>query len=134
MGIIGSLIPSLVIGGPIDYFGLEEYSPLSDFGGNLRDKRSQEVVQYLPEGGLAERRMPTIIQGQDIANSKRTTLLLDKLMYALQNTMDGNPNNHAKLLATLNTEALGKQLDAMGLERRGNTHGKVYWRCYFNAV
>jgi len=21
-----------------------------------------------------------------------------------------------------------------GLERRGNSHGKVYWRCYFNAV
>ncbi|KDR09562.1 uncharacterized protein LOC110838631 isoform X2 [Zootermopsis nevadensis] len=57
---------------------------------------------------------------------KRTALLLDKIMVALQKAVeDGKGDrNFASNVAE----------NKMDLQRRGQQKGRVYWRCYFNAV
>ncbi|XP_059473466.1 uncharacterized protein LOC132195464 [Neocloeon triangulifer] len=54
---------------------------------------------------------------------KRTAMVLDKMMIALQRALDDE---------TLNTSAA--QPEQMDLQRRNQQKGRVYLRCYFNAV
>ncbi|KAF4524108.1 hypothetical protein B566_EDAN007691 [Ephemera danica] len=54
---------------------------------------------------------------------KRTALMLDKMMVALQRALDDDV-----------TTASAIQPEQMDLQRRGQQKGRVYLRCYFNAV
>ncbi|CAB3374820.1 Hypothetical predicted protein [Cloeon dipterum] len=54
---------------------------------------------------------------------KRTAMVLDKMMIALQRALDDD---------TLNASA--SQPEQMDLQRRNQQKGRVYLRCYFNAV
>ncbi|XP_069683387.1 uncharacterized protein AstCC isoform X2 [Periplaneta americana] len=57
---------------------------------------------------------------------KRTALLLDRIMVALQKAVEDEKG----------ARAFPDQLadSKMDLQRRGQQKGRVYWRCYFNAV
>lgn len=114
----------------------------------LRNKKSQEEVQLLPEVGLARKHTGTIggdtTLGVSDANKhfghKRSALLLDKLMYALQKAIDekdessesSGPSEPSQGTSSNDLASISEM--GIGLERRGKSHGKVYWRCYFNAV
>ncbi|XP_076167443.1 uncharacterized protein LOC143146741 isoform X2 [Ptiloglossa arizonensis] len=76
---------------------------------------------------------------------KRAALLLDQLMVALQKVVDNQGRGElagnrpfvrssgphlpsdSQIVPTADEET-------MELQRRGQTKGRVYWRCYFNAV
>jgi len=112
----------------------------------LRNKKSQEEVQLLPEIGLARKHSGsnpedaslTLNDAYQNSGHKRSALLLDKLMYALQKAIDEKEDNG--VAGSLEVPAQGPSSRdsssemGIGLERRGKSHGKVYWRCYFNAV
>ena len=70
-------------------------------------------------------------------NSKRSTMLLNKLMHALHKALD-NENQEQ-----INPEGVKDTPDViplivdnypMDLQRRGEDKMTRYWRCYFNAV
>lgn len=125
-----------------------------------RERRTEEQVQLLPESGLARRHAATSYLGLGKPSSlnlldrdtsrpeKRSALMLDKLMFALEKAVNEEkaknksgvdttqaqtrtPSTHVSTTAA-NFNNAG--FSGSGLERRGNSHGKVYWRCYFNAV
>ncbi|XP_059084438.1 uncharacterized protein LOC131881565 isoform X2 [Tigriopus californicus] len=87
-------------------------------------------------------------QGED-KQKRDPTVLLDRIMFALQKVMSEKEKEVQATQAKLglrtplpegasahpsNKQDLFKEESSSGLERRGNSHGKVYWRCYFNAV
>ncbi|TRY80145.1 hypothetical protein TCAL_12986 [Tigriopus californicus] len=98
-------------------------------------------------------------QGED-KQKRDPTVLLDRIMFALQKVMSEKEKEVQATQAKLglrtplpegasahpsNKQDLFKEESSVtpnnivafsgsGLERRGNSHGKVYWRCYFNAV
>jgi len=108
----------------------------------LRSKKSQEEAQLLPEVGLARKHTRNMEDGVTMIPSghKRSALLLDKLMYALQkaindkeeNTGPSTPTEPATGSTSGDLASISEM--GMGLQRRGKAHGKFYWRCYFNAV
>jgi len=112
----------------------------------LRNKKSQEEVQLLPEIGLARKHSGNSIEDASLAlndayrngDHKRSALLLDKLMYALQKAIDEKEESSGT--SSIEKPEQGPSSEdstsemGIGLERRGKSHGKVYWRCYFNAV
>ncbi|XP_012251343.1 uncharacterized protein LOC105683379 [Athalia rosae] len=75
---------------------------------------------------------------------KRAALLLDRLMVALQKAVDdqsvGNSGSRTMARSSpqqiVNSQIVPATSDeqTMDLQRRGQAKGRVYWRCYFNAV
>ncbi|KAK9296460.1 hypothetical protein QLX08_009516 [Tetragonisca angustula] len=76
---------------------------------------------------------------------KRAALLFDQLMVALQKVVDNQ--GRGELGGGSRTRSSGSHLPSgnsqvipsadeqtMDLQRRGQAKGRVYWRCYFNAV
>ncbi|XP_075237484.1 allatostatin double C [Lycorma delicatula] len=60
---------------------------------------------------------------------KRAALLLDRIMVALQKAVDDETSMPGSNINSVAHE------DTMDLQRRGNQkNGRIYWRCYFNAV
>ncbi|KAJ1527146.1 hypothetical protein ONE63_008679 [Megalurothrips usitatus] len=58
--------------------------------------------------------------------AKRTAVMVDRLFGMLKNAVNGDvPSPGLKAIAPD---------DRMDLQRRGQQKGRVYWRCYFNAV
>nr|BAV78791.1 allatostatin CC [Plautia stali] len=58
---------------------------------------------------------------------KRAAMLLDRIMVALQKAVDEDTVKSAKNRIPIE--------DTMDLQRRGQQKGgRIYWRCYFNAV
>ncbi|KAK8401174.1 hypothetical protein O3P69_002738 [Scylla paramamosain] len=64
---------------------------------------------------------------------KRAAIVLDKLMFALQKALDepSSPSHPQSAPLPPRTSSYTGPLD---LQRRGNGDGRLYWRCYFNAV
>nr|WLV89607.1 allatostatin-CC [Gecarcinus lateralis] len=65
---------------------------------------------------------------------KRAAIVLDKLMFALQKALDEpsvSPQPQPPAPFSPRTLHYPGPLD---LQRRGNGDGRLYWRCYFNAV
>ncbi|XP_063237850.1 uncharacterized protein LOC134539605 [Bacillus rossius redtenbacheri] len=58
---------------------------------------------------------------------KRTAMLLDKIIVALQKAVDEDSASEI-------SERPDLPDSTMDLQRRGQQKGRVYWRCYFNAV
>ncbi|XP_020293377.1 uncharacterized protein LOC109859488 [Pseudomyrmex gracilis] len=74
---------------------------------------------------------------------KRAALLFDQLMVALQKVVDnqaksavgrGVSRSAAPVLSASPEIVSATEDHAMDLQRRGQSKGQVYWRCYFNAV
>ncbi|XP_076670922.1 uncharacterized protein LOC143370133 [Andrena cerasifolii] len=79
---------------------------------------------------------------------KRAALLFDQLMVALQKVVDNQGKGELgdsrpftrssgpHLQADLSNSQIVPSADeqTMDLQRRGQSKGRVYWRCYFNAV
>ncbi|XP_024939724.1 uncharacterized protein LOC107266579 [Cephus cinctus] len=76
---------------------------------------------------------------------KRAALLLDRLMVALQKAVDNQGLGGGEDVRSLTRSAprhpvASSQIvpaadeQTMDLQRRGQAKGRVYWRCYFNAV
>ncbi|XP_034243009.1 uncharacterized protein LOC117646277 [Thrips palmi] len=63
-----------------------------------------------------------------MAPEKRSAIMLDRLLGTLEKAVNGNAPARDGLKAVAPD-------DRMDLHRRGgNAKGRVYWRCYFNAV
>nr|XP_027223712.1 uncharacterized protein LOC113815894 [Penaeus vannamei] len=77
--------------------------------------------------------IPPSLPPQVSAPRKRAAIVLDKLMFALQKALDDNPppapGPHPPAYPRSRPFA-----GTMDLQRRGNGDGRLYWRCYFNAV
>ncbi|XP_065200721.1 uncharacterized protein AstCC [Planococcus citri] len=87
-----------------------------------RIKRVQDLQQSAPmsidKSSLPYDDYPVVVP-------KRTALALDRIMVALQKALDDGRDSNMK----------GYYPESgSGLQRRGQEKGKVYWRCYFNAV
>nr|CAD7430320.1 unnamed protein product [Timema monikensis] len=67
-----------------------------------------------------------LTQANTVVVPKRTALLLDKIMVALQKAVDEDSS-----VAAIPPNMPDSTMD---LQRRGQQKGRVYWRCYFNAV
>ncbi|KAK2581835.1 hypothetical protein KPH14_002301 [Odynerus spinipes] len=75
---------------------------------------------------------------------KRAALLFDQLMIALQKVVDnqgrGDVGSGRALTRSAppnpapNSQMIPSDEQTMDLKRRGQAKGRVYWRCYFNAV
>ncbi|XP_076062344.1 allatostatin double C [Oratosquilla oratoria] len=67
---------------------------------------------------------------------KRGAIVLDKLMFALQKAIDEPGASSSSGGAPSQGFGKGRMLPSgpMDLQRRGNSDGRLYWRCYFNAV
>ncbi|XP_033208597.1 uncharacterized protein LOC117167630 [Belonocnema kinseyi] len=77
---------------------------------------------------------------------KRAALLLDRLMIALQKAIENEDSvgggssgkyymKSGNQLRESNRQSIPIPNDkTMDLQRRGPAKGRVYWRCYFNAV
>ncbi|XP_003699262.2 uncharacterized protein LOC100875099 isoform X1 [Megachile rotundata] len=78
---------------------------------------------------------------------KRAALLFDQLMVALQKVVDnqnrenlGSSRSFSRSSPRLSADSsqivspADEQTVKMDLQRRGQPKGRVYWRCYFNAV
>ncbi|XP_060873019.1 uncharacterized protein LOC132946918 [Metopolophium dirhodum] len=68
---------------------------------------------------------------------KRTALLLDRLMVALQKAVDGNNSGNMKGYypeRSIPISGAPRPSPGMELQRRNQQKGRLYWRCYFNAV
>ncbi|XP_042877288.1 uncharacterized protein LOC122256565 [Penaeus japonicus] len=88
--------------------------------------QQEGIQQGIPEG-IQE--VPEMVS----APRKRAAIVLDKLMFALQKALDDNPppapGPHPPAYPRSRPFA-----GTMDLQRRGNGDGRLYWRCYFNAV
>ncbi|KAJ8974017.1 hypothetical protein NQ317_006487 [Molorchus minor] len=83
-----------------------------------------------------------------IVPKKRTALLVNRLMVALKKAMEQDEKedqlkraNSLNMFSRSNKDysLLSKDLRQMDLQRRGHgdvtqQKGRIYWRCYFNAV
>lgn len=78
-----------------------------------------------------------------IVPKKRAAMLIDRLMVALQKAIDEEEEERARehQLRTKNMMLKPEEaVRSMDLQRRGHgsipgqQKGRVYWRCYFNAV
>ncbi|CAK9798737.1 hypothetical protein ANTQUA_LOCUS1712 [Anthophora quadrimaculata] len=79
---------------------------------------------------------------------KRAALLFDQLMVALQKVVDNQGRGemggsrafarssgpHLPIGNSQIVPSADEQTVKMDLQRRGQAKGRVYWRCYFNAV
>ncbi|OXU29576.1 hypothetical protein TSAR_015903 [Trichomalopsis sarcophagae] len=74
---------------------------------------------------------------------KRAALLLDRLLVALQKAVEndevGKENSYVRSLPDFSDMPDSQRMQlsnekTMDLQRRGQAKGRVYWRCYFNAV
>ncbi|XP_003426067.1 uncharacterized protein LOC100680495 [Nasonia vitripennis] len=76
---------------------------------------------------------------------KRAALLLDRLLVALQKAVENddvgkeNSNSYVRSLPNFSDMPDSQRMQlsnekTMDLQRRGQAKGRVYWRCYFNAV
>ncbi|XP_060815263.1 uncharacterized protein LOC132906771 isoform X2 [Bombus pascuorum] len=101
---------------------------------------------------LSKRNAPTNLDYPDYSTKydeypvvvpKRAALLFDQLMVALQKVVDnqnrgelgGRPPSLGSHLPMGNSQDIPATDDqTMDLQRRGQAKGRVYWRCYFNAV
>lgn len=70
---------------------------------------------------------------------KKSTLLVDQLLLALQRAAQKDVirgkgiDRSASVLSA--RSRMGPEDDQMkGMQRRGQTKGQIYWRCYFNPV
>ncbi|XP_043270544.1 uncharacterized protein AstCC [Venturia canescens] len=79
--------------------------------------------------------------------TKRAALLLDRLMVALQKAIDDQGGSESGGMDTsvglpmrqqphsiVNTGGTSISNDKSSIDRRAQGKGRVYWRCYFNAV
>ncbi|XP_017879988.1 uncharacterized protein LOC108624897 [Ceratina calcarata] len=109
-------------------------------------------------GQLSKRSAPMNLDYPDYSNKydeypvvvpKRAALLFDQLMVALQKVVDnqargefGGADRTYERSSTGQLPAVNSQIGPsadeqtlkMDLQRRGQAKGRVYWRCYFNAV
>ncbi|XP_033198007.1 uncharacterized protein LOC117160972 isoform X1 [Bombus vancouverensis nearcticus] len=105
---------------------------------------------------LSKRNAPTNLDYPDYSTKydeypvvvpKRAALLFDQLMVALQKVVDNQNRGefggrtlprssgpHLPVGNSQNIPATDEQTVKMDLQRRGQAKGRVYWRCYFNAV
>ncbi|CAO1343567.1 unnamed protein product [Diamesa tonsa] len=73
---------------------------------------------------------------------KRAAMLLDRLMVALHHALEDDDQTEIKKINDLyrNGQFASQYKAQMDLQRRGHNaglgpnKGRVYWRCYFNAV
>merc|ERR1711997_522489 len=93
-----------------------------------RSRRAGEIVGVVPDMKLArEVKVPL--------PTKKAALLLDKIMFAVQKALDEEEGQQAPAIPSISQPVdIASYNEGMGLERRGNSHNRVYWRCYFNAV
>ncbi|XP_078046498.1 uncharacterized protein LOC144474951 [Augochlora pura] len=92
---------------------------------------------------------PTKFDEYPVVVPKRAALLLDQLMVALQKAVDNQNRGELGSSRSSYSRSSGPQISAgesqivstgdeqtvkMDLQRRGQSKGRVYWRCYFNAV
>ncbi|XP_003399426.1 uncharacterized protein LOC126917159 isoform X3 [Bombus affinis] len=103
---------------------------------------------------LSKRNAPTNLDYPDYSTKydeypvvvpKRAALLFDQLMVALQKVVDNQnrgelggrtlPGPSGPHLPVGNSQKIpSTDEQTMDLQRRGQAKGRVYWRCYFNAV
>ncbi|XP_017764793.1 PREDICTED: uncharacterized protein LOC108554134 [Eufriesea mexicana] len=91
---------------------------------------------------------PTKYDEYPVVMPKRAALLFDQIMVALQKVVDNQGREELGGSRTF-TRSSGAHLPSgnsqivpsadeqtvkMDLQRRGQAKGRVYWRCYFNAV
>ncbi|XP_014214886.1 uncharacterized protein LOC106644051 [Copidosoma floridanum] len=120
------------------FFALALLCALAGVLGRVLDKRSAEATgtpELYPDYPDYQKAMP-----------KRAALLLDRLLVALQKAVDNEEigkNGYKTYARTLPNYSdipeseHGMQLTderTMDLQRRGQAKGRVYWRCYLNAV
>ncbi|XP_076375150.1 uncharacterized protein LOC117229961 isoform X1 [Megalopta genalis] len=105
-------------------------------------KRSVNSLDY-PDYATKYEEYPVVVP-------KRAALLLDQLMVALQKAVDNqskgelgasrsssyarSPGPHITAGESQIVSTGDEQTVKMDLQRRGQSKGRVYWRCYFNAV
>ncbi|XP_076647501.1 uncharacterized protein LOC143356040 [Halictus rubicundus] len=103
-------------------------------------KRNANSIDY-PDYSTKYDEYPVVVP-------KRAALLFDQLMVALQKVVDnqnrgelGNGRSYARSSAphipvdeSQIISTGDEQTVKMDLQRRGQSKGRVYWRCYFNAV
>ncbi|XP_043252361.1 uncharacterized protein LOC143348172 [Colletes latitarsis] len=115
------------------------------------------IAGTIGQRALNKRNVPTNLDFPDYATKyddypvvvpKRAALLLDQLMVALQNVVDNQgrgelsgsrsfsrssgphlPASDSQIVSSADEETV-----KMDLQRRGQSKGRIYWRCYFNAV
>ncbi|XP_006621518.1 uncharacterized protein LOC102679964 isoform X2 [Apis dorsata] len=106
-----------------------------------------KITTELPCGYiLRSTPLDTTIQLIIVVVPKRAALLFDRLMVALQKVVDNQnkgeldgsrPFVRSPHLSIENSQIIpstDEQTMKMDLQRRGQAKGRVYWRCYFNAV
>ncbi|XP_066995750.2 uncharacterized protein AstCC [Anabrus simplex] len=88
------------------------------------DKRSATAAQ-MASADYADYQSGVRYDEYPVVVPKRTAMLLDRIMSEIQNAMGEGPG-HSSPAADIP--------DTMDLQRRGQQKGRIYWRCYFNAV
>ncbi|KAG7205216.1 hypothetical protein KM043_018301 [Ampulex compressa] len=123
--IVMAMIP-IIAGGPIDQRAIGKRNTVGDRLGNF------DYPDY-----------ETSLEAQPVVVSKRAALLLDRLLVALQNVVNKQskdlgledvaiPDDDISAASSKSVPSADEQ--TMDLQRRGQVKGRVYWRCYFNAV
>ncbi|CAH1376886.1 hypothetical protein MTP99_018301 [Tenebrio molitor] len=127
MLVLESFLVAVLFGSGTDAFVVDRRSAASE-------RNSDDYPDY--QLGVKYDEYPMIVP------KKRTALLVDRLMVALQqaieeeeaaNRVDGPPLTDSFSLSP-------EEVRKMDLQRRGHgsmsgqQKGRVYWRCYFNAV
>ncbi|PBC32497.1 hypothetical protein APICC_09259 [Apis cerana cerana] len=112
------------------------------------------IVATIEQRALGKRNVPANFDYPDYSTKydeypvvvpKRAALLFDRLMVALQKVVDNQnkeldgsrPFARSPHLSIENSQIIPSTDDQtmkMDLQRRGQAKGRVYWRCYFNAV
>lgn len=114
------------------------------------------IVATIEQRALEKRNVPANFDYPDYSTKydeypvvvpKRAALLFDRLMVALQKVVDNQnkgeldgsrPFARSPHLPIENSQIIPstdeQQTIKMDLQRRGQAKGRVYWRCYFNAV
>nr|KAF7423726.1 hypothetical protein H0235_009009 [Vespula pensylvanica] len=99
--------------------------------------RPRSIVGNNLSGNLDYPDYPAKYDEYPIVVPKRAALLFDQLMIALQKVVDqGRAEKALTRSASPNQVANSPSGNGqtMDLQRRGQAKGRVYWRCYFNAV
>ncbi|XP_050434588.1 uncharacterized protein LOC126841882 [Adelges cooleyi] len=102
------------------------------------EKRAEEQQQQQQSSG-DDKNPPVEFDEYPVVVPKRTALLLDRLMVALQKAVDGNASGNMKGYYPERTIPIisggaTRPNPGMELQRRNQQKGRLYWRCYFNAV
>ncbi|XP_071446490.1 uncharacterized protein AstCC [Hetaerina americana] len=125
--------PTSVPGGPLLVLVVAVFAALSAAGTAEAGPYDYTRTQLTSASDYPDYQAGVRYDEYPVVVPKRAALLIDKLLVALNRALD-DPRGKSNINGGLPGEKTVMDNEKKDLQRREPQKGRVYWRCYFNAV